>query len=120
MADEMITIPSYCMVTIRRPNGHIETLNYTEATKGKVRTMSPRVLEIVNKLMADAKRGEIISYENFEKEVVAPQPSAADLAEERYIREYNAIMRASAGGEPCDQIRGIADDDNTPQYKQDY
>ena len=31
-----ISIPSHCMVTIRRPNGEIETMNYTAATKGQV------------------------------------------------------------------------------------
>ena len=46
--------------------------------------------------------------------------SAADLAEDRYIREHNAILRASAGGEQCDQIRGVADGDNTPSHKSDY
>ena len=117
---DMITIPSHCMVTIRRPNGDIETLNYTTATKGQIRTMSPKVLALVNKAMANAKRGEIISYENITKEVDAPKPTAADLAEERYIREHNAILRASAGGEKCDQIRGIADGDNTPSHKSDY
>ena len=117
---DMITIPSHCMVTIRRPNGDLETLNYTDATKGQVRTMSAKVLAMVNKAMADAKRGEIISYENITKDVEAAKPSAADLAEERYIREHNAILRASAGGERCDQIKGVADGDNTPSHKSDY
>ena len=115
----MLTIPSHCMVTIRRPNGEIETINYTVATKGQVVTMSPKVLAVVNKAMADAKRGEIIAYENITKDVETPKPSAADLAEERYIREHNAILRASAGGEPCDQIKGVADGDNTPSHKTD-
>jgi len=117
---DLITIPSHCMVTIRRPNGDLETINYTQATKGQVFTMSPKVLTMVNKLMAEAKRGEIISYENVTKEVEAAKPSAADLAEERYIREHNAILRASAGGEACDQINGVADGDNTPSNKSDY
>jgi len=77
-------------------------------------------LAMVNKLMADAKRGEIISYENITKDVESAKPSAADLGEERYIREHNAILRASAGGEACDQIKGVADCDNTPSNKQDY
>ena len=119
--NNMITIPSHCMVTIRPPNGNLETINYTEATKGQVYTMSPKVLAMVNKLMENAKRGEIISYENITKDVVeALKPSAADLAEDRYIREHNAILRASAGGEQCDQIRGVADGDNTTSHKSDY
>ena len=80
---DLITIPSHCMVTIRRPNGDIETMDYTKATKGQVRTMSSKVLAMVNKAMAEAKRGEIISYENIAKDVESAKPSAADLAEER-------------------------------------
>ena len=46
-------------------------------------------LVAVNDLSFEAKRGEIISYENVTKEVEAAKPFAADLAEERYIREHN-------------------------------
>lgn len=117
---DLITIPSHCMVTIRRPNGDIETINYTQATNGQVFTMSPKVLTMVNNLMAKSNRGEIISYENITKDVEPAKPSAADLAEERYIREHNAILRTSAGGEKYDQINGVADGDNTPSNKSDY
>lgn len=117
---DLITIPSHCMVTIRRPNGDIETMDYTKATKGQVRTMSSKVLAMVNKAMAEAKRGEIISYENITKDVESAKPSAADLAEERYIREHNDILRASAGGEYCDKIKGVSDGDNTTSHKSDY
>ena len=114
-----ISIPDHCMVTIARPNGDIETLDYTKATKGLVKTMTPNVLAAANKAMAAAKRGKIVSYENVKKEVEAPKPTAADLAEEAYIHKTNAIYRMSAGGEPCDQINGIADGDNTPANKLD-
>lgn len=114
-----VTIPSHCMVTIRRPNGDLETIDYTAASKGQVKTITPKLLATVNKAMAQANRGQIISYENVTKEVDAPKPTAADIAEERYIKSHNAILRASAGGEPCDQINGIADGDNTPAHKLD-
>ena len=115
-----ITIPSHCMVTIRRPNGNTETINYTEATKGQVYTMSEKTLAMVNKLMADAGRGQIISYENITKTAEPLQPSAADLAEERYIRQHNATLRAGAGGEKCDQIKSLGCEDTTPAHKTDY
>jgi hypothetical protein len=41
-------------VTVRRPDGSIETINYTDATKGKVKRMTDRVMAIVNKAMAEA------------------------------------------------------------------
>ena len=49
----------------------------------------------------------------------APKPTAADLAEENYIRQANAVYRMSAGGERCDQIAGVADGDKTPAHKLD-
>lgn len=103
----MITVPSHCMVTVLRPNGVTETINYTEATKGRVFTMTAKIMAMANKAMADAKRGEIIAFENITKDIEERKPSAADIAEECYIREHNAILRASAGGEPCDEIKGM-------------
>lgn len=96
---DMINIASHCMVTIRRPNGSVETVNYTEATKGQVRSMNTRTLEVVNKAMAAAKRGQIISYENITKSVEAAKPTAADLAEDAYLRSTAATYRMAAGGE---------------------
>lgn len=114
-----VKIPSHVMVTVKRPNGSIEQMDYTAATKGQVRTMTQKLLATVNKAMAAAGRGQVIAFENITKEVDAPKPTAADIAEERYIKSHNAILRASAGGEPCDQINGIADGDNTPANKLD-
>lgn len=114
-----VKIPSHVMVTVKRPNGSIEQMDYTAATKGQVRTMTQKLLATVNKAMAAAGRGEVIAFENVLKDAEAPKPTAADLAEEAYIRKTNAIYRMSAGGEPCDQINGIADGDNTPANKLD-
>lgn len=114
-----VKIPSHVMVTVKRPNGSIEQMDYTAATKGQVRTMTQKLLATVNKAMAAAGRGEVIAFENVLKDAEAPKPTAADLAEEAYIRKTNAIYRMSSGGEPCDQINGIADGDNTPANKLD-
>ena len=94
-----ISIPSHCMVTIRRPNGEIETMNYTAATKGQVVEMSPKTMEFVNGLMEKAGRGRIVDYENVSKEVPRPEKSKADIAYDKMIDERIAVMRASAGGE---------------------
>ena len=68
-----ISIPSHCMVTIRLPNGEIETMNYTAATKGQVVEMSPKTMKFVNGLMEKAGRGRIVDYENVSKEVPRPE-----------------------------------------------
>lgn len=114
-----VKIPSHVMVTIKRPNGAIEKMDYTAATKGQVRTMTPKLLSTVNKAMAAAGRGEIVAFENILKDTEAPKPTAADLAEAAYIRQANAVYRMSAGGERCDQISSIADADKTPAHKAD-
>jgi hypothetical protein len=101
---DTVTIPSHCIVTVRRPDGAIETINYTDATKGKVKEMTERVLSIVNKAMADAGRGQIVAYQNHTVTKPAPQPTSGELALDQYFREHNAILRASAGGELCDRV----------------
>ena len=114
-----VAIPSHCMVTISRPSGDLETIDYTAATRGQVKTITPKLLATVNKAMAQAGRGQIVSYENITKLVEAPKPTAADMAAEAHIRQTNAVYRMSAGGEPCDQVSGIADGDNPPAHKID-
>ena len=114
-----VKIPSHVIVTIKRPNGAVEQMDYTAATKGQVRTMTQKLLATVNKAMAAAGRGEIVSFENILKDAEAPTPTAADMAEEAYIRQTNAVYMMSAGGEPCDQISGISDGDATPAHKLD-
>ena len=114
-----VKIPSHVIVTIKRPNGAVEQMDYTAATKGQVRTMTQKLLATVNKAMAAAGRGEIIAFENVLKDAEAPKPTAADMAEEAYIRQTNAVYRMAAGGERCDQVSGIADGDATPAHKLD-
>ena len=114
-----VKIPSHVIVTIKRPNGAVEQMDYTAATKGQVRTMTQKLLATVNKAMATAVRGEIVSFENILKDSEAPTPTAADMAEEAYLGQTNAVYRMSAGGEPCDQISGISDGDATPAHKLD-
>ena len=114
-----VKIPSHVIVTIKRPNGAVEQMDYTAATKRQVRTMTQKMVVTINKAMAAAGRGEIIAFENILKEVAAAKPTAADLAKEAYIRQTNAVYRMSAGGERCDQISGIADGDATPAHKLD-
>ena len=114
-----VKIPSHVIVTIKRPNGAVEQMDYTAATKGQVRTMTQKMVVTINKAMAAAGRGKIIRFENVLKDAEAPKPTAADMAEDAYIRQTNAVYRMSAGGERCDQVSGIADGDNTPAHKID-
>jgi hypothetical protein len=94
---QTISIPSHVMVTVRRPNGVVETLNYTAAVPS-IAELNDVTLKTINAAMAKANRGEIIGYENFRKTVAAPQPSAGDIAEAEYLRRNAAIYRASANG----------------------
>lgn len=108
-----VTIPSHCMVTVRRPDGTVETIRHP-----KITTMIPKLWAEMKKAMAAAGRGECISYENVTKTVAAIQPTQAELERDRYERERDTIYRASAGGEPVDTDHDGWD--NTPHNKPDY
>jgi hypothetical protein len=121
MAD-MINIPSHVEIDVRRPDGTIETVKprHPMNPSAQMTMMSEREFQAMKKATAAAGRGELIAYRNVTKAVEAPKPSAADLAEMEYIRKTNAVYRASAGGEPCDQVGGANDIDRTPPSPTDY
>lgn len=106
-----LTIHSHSVLTVRRPTGQVEQVTMPHK-------FDDRLFAKAKADTAKAGRGELLGYVNHTKTVAAPQPTAADLAEEAYIRRTNAIYRASAAGEPCDQIG--RPDDRTPANPTDY
>lgn len=108
-----VTIPSHCMVTVRRPNGDVETIRHP-----KITTMTPKLWNEIKMAMVAANRGECLSYENVTKTVQAIQPTKAELERDQYERERDAIYNASAAGEPVDTDHDGFD--NSPHNKPDY
>ncbi len=99
---------------IRRPSGIVETVVHPT-----LKTITARNFADIKAATAKAGRGEVLAYRCITKTVedtVDSDPSR--IAELQYIREHNAIMRASAGGEKCDQI-GRTFSDRTPSHKED-
>lgn len=108
---ETVKVPSHVEVDVRRQNGIVETITIPGRTR-----LIEREFAAMVKATREAGRGEVLAYRNIEKDVPAPQPTAADLVEEKYRRDTAAIYRASAGGEPCDDGEFV---DNTPAHKRD-
>ena len=82
-----------CEVTVRRPNGTIETLIHP-----KITWMNDDLLLRVNEQMTLAGRGQVISYRNiqeevsleFQREQICCKISAADeMATESWSREFH-------------------------------
>ena len=80
-------VADHCMVTIRRPNGAIETIRHPS-----IRKMDAVMLDRANKAMAAANRGEIISYANIDR-AASYVVSAADAATDS-TAQIERIMRA--------------------------
>lgn len=99
---------------IRRPSGSVETVVHPT-----LKTITARNFADIKAATAKAGRGEVLAYRCITKTVedtIESNPSR--IAELRYINEHNAIMRASAGGEKCDQI-GRTFSDRTSSHKED-
>lgn len=102
---DTLQIPSHVEVDVRRPDGRVETVRPTNpVTGGVLRAITARQIAELKAATLAAGRGEVIDVRNVTREVPAAQPTAADLAEEDYIRRTNAIYAAGAGGEPHDRI----------------
>lgn len=115
-----LQIPSHVEVDVRRPDGQVETVRPTNpVTGGVLRTITQRQIAELKAATSAAGRGEVLDVRNVTRTVEAAKPSAADLAEEDYIRRTNAIYAASAGGERHDRIGGAADVDRTPAHPSD-
>ena len=72
------SINSHVEVTVRRPNGAVETV-----TLPGVRFINDKIFSQVRKDTKAAGRGDVLSYENVMKTVKAIEPSEYDRHEAR-------------------------------------
>jgi len=103
MSNIIVTIPSHCELTIVRPNGETEIVNYTVATKGQIRTMRDKEFAIIKAATAKAGRGDVVSYRNVTKQAdVTAEVEAgrkSDAAYYAYKAGHDAVANMAAGGE---------------------
>ena len=71
-----VQVADYCELTIRRPGGAVEIVKYSQ-----VKSMSPALLARMNRDMAKAGRGQVLSYKNITKTAYVTMTDA-DLADE--------------------------------------
>lgn len=117
----MIDIPSHVEIDVRRPDGSVETVRPMNPVTGvEFRFLRDKDFAAMAAATKAAGRGDLLTYRNVTRQVPAAQPTAADLAEEDYIRRTNRIYAASAGGEAHDRIGGRPDIDRTPAHPRDY
>ncbi|MHB1266409.1 MAG: hypothetical protein ACYCY2_02260 [Acidithiobacillus ferriphilus] len=108
----MISIPNYCELTIRRANGDIETVNYTDATRKArqpiIQTIRPQDFARLQSAYKAAGQ-ELMSYRNVTQDVEEAKPTEAELASDRahadYVAHHNRVAGISAGGESYDHAR---------------
>ena len=95
--------PMWAEVTIQRPNGDIEVVNYTKGSGGRIRFLSKAdVDKRINPAMAQAKRGKVIAFVNHNDypEAALTADELAELeADAEYRRGYKAITKAMTLGE---------------------
>lgn len=101
-----ISIPDYCELTIKRANGDIETVNYTDATRAAKRSIIQTIRPQDFKAMQIAYKAagqELLSYRNVSKNVETAKPTGeeekADAEYAAYKAGHDAVARMSAGGE---------------------
>jgi hypothetical protein len=69
-----VKIPSHVMLTIKRPDGSIEVVKYSNATE-----ISSGLFDKIKAATKKAGKGDVLSYENIKKDA-AYTMTAADLA----------------------------------------
>lgn len=78
----------FCEVTVRRPNGEVETIRHPNVTE-----MTPAIWEQFCRAMSGSGRGEGVSYENLSEEV----PLTLEEQREELTWELSAALdRAEA------------------------
>jgi len=93
----MTTITTHAELTIKRPDGIVETV------RAKHTPMTDKLLAMYRKATADAGRGEVLSYTNVTKEVETPAEWDRLAAAEReydahQARVYGAMDHYAEGG----------------------
>lgn len=78
-----VQVADYCELTIRRPGGDVEIVKSSQ-----VKSMSPALLARMNRDMAKAGRGQVLSYKNITKTAYVTMTDAdlADAASEKVQR----------------------------------
>lgn len=76
----------YCEVTVRRPNGEVETIRHPKVTE-----MTPAIWEQFCRAMAGAGKGDGISYDNRSEEV----PLTLEEQREELTWELSAALDRS-------------------------
>ncbi len=90
MHTKQLTVASHVEVTIRRPNGVIETVKVPNS-----REFGPRDFALCQANTAKAGRGDVLSYTNVTKQIAEPTEYARLAADERaYDAHVAAVYQA--------------------------
>jgi len=85
-----LTVPSHVEITVRRPDGQVETVQVPNS-----REWSQRDFAGCKQATANAGRGEVLSYRNVTEQVEQPTEYAAlDKAERNYDDHVRSVYRA--------------------------
>lgn len=90
---KQISINCGAILTIIRPNGETERVEFT-----KFATLAPSTFARIQQATKAAGKGDVLAWEQMTRFVDAPQPTAADLAEMASINARRAIERTSSNG----------------------
>lgn len=105
----IVTVPSHLEITIRRPNGTVETV-----THPKFKTITDKDFDAMKAAMKAAGRGECVSYRNVTKQVETPAEwDRLAAAERAYHGSTAAVYRAMDARAETQAI------DRTPAHKSD-
>lgn len=107
-----IQMPLRAEITIRRPNGNVETVP-APGTK----ELNDKLFARIKEATKSAGRGECLSYENLTEEAWVDGPTDAELEADKYHKELKAAYRDDAYGEDC---YDLSQKDRTPSHKTDY
>ncbi len=109
-----LTVPSHYELTIRRPNGVIETVPGPAAAG---RSIDERMFARIKQATADGGKGEVLSYANMTKEIERdPRHIAAAAAERAYNAGHNAVANMASMGERDETRQRVS---RAPAHKAD-
>ena len=86
-------------LTIKRPDGTVERKEVRKLGVVSIHApLTARTFAAIVKATKDAGKGDVLSQEPIFEDAVEVLPTAADLAEDKYIRQRAAVERLSATG----------------------
>lgn len=117
------TVPVYAELDIIRPDGTKETVR-AKYNGRELSQITPQEFNLFVVNTKKAGKGDVVAYRNITakrkyNKIDIDEYITAVSAERAYDAHVNAVMRMSAGGEPCDIVDAI-DADNTTQNKGDH